>query len=312
MDCTCFRKYVVALAEGEPEVRQHFEALEHLDGCPSCARRVADITALKVALARVYADARAPRHLRERVLSSLGSEALSARYDPQPPHAGVAASLPYRLIIPVSIAAALLLAVLLYQYRPHSEPYPGTITVVTGRAVADAREQHRWCIANRGPDHHDASLTRDLDEIARRLSSELQLTVLVPDLLVRGFALVGADRCGILGQRGAHVLYRSKPAGGALSVFTVGRMATLGSGDGGASLPPEYNREYFVSAAEAEESLSVVAWHDRRQSYVVCGKLPAAALLDLVEQVRLAGTGRPGAPWPTSPTLAFAAGKKFP
>lgn len=312
MDCIGFDKYVIAVADGVPEIRQNREALEHLSRCSRCARRVADITSLKAALARVYSDAKAPEHLKKRIVSLLETERRSAGYDPEPRRAGVATGLRSKFMAPVAIAAALLVAVLLYRYWPHNESYRGTITVVTGRAVADAREQHRWCVANRGPNHHDASLKRDLNEIARRLSRDLQLTVFAPDLSQHGFVLVGADRCGMLGRRGAHVLYRSKSAEASLSVFTVGLMAALGSGDGGAPVKRERNRDYFVSAGEADKSPSVVAWHDGRQTYVVCGDLAASALLDVVDQVRVAETFHLGPGWRKSPALALVTGKKIP
>ncbi len=291
MNCPSFHKYIVALADVQTEVRENGEALEHLNRCPSCARRVADLTGLKAALVRVHGEVRAPQHLRDRVLSSLeATQAGFAQAESEPLRRKVATGPRYRLMVPVAIAAALLLAVSLSWFPGMGETRAGTITVVTGGVVADAREQHRRCVSRPGADHHDASLPRDLAGIAQRLSSDLRLAVIAPDLRMHGFALVGADRCGILGLRGAHVLYRSDSGGDALSVFSVSRITTLGS------VAPDsasVRHEYYVSADEPGEALSVVLWHDGPQSYVVCGDRPTNALLDVVDEVQVAGVTQP-------------------
>jgi anti-sigma factor RsiW len=308
MDCKGFRKYVGAFADSELGVAHNLEALEHLNMCPRCAERVGDITSLKTALKRVYGDLSAPPRLRDRILASLDTGVAT----PQREHlssVGRSFELRYRWMIPLGMAAALLLGVFAYyEYRPKNEPQYGAITVVTGQPIADIREQHRACVGSRGLAHHDVSLTRDPSEIAKRLSGELALTVVVPDLSARGFELVGADRCGILGRRGAHVLYRLASAGPWLSVFTVARLPGLWAALGDS--PPYHNndRRYFVSG---EESLTVVAWHDGRQTYAFCGRMPKPDLLALAEQIRTASAmsphpaSRPSQRWPVfRPVLA--------
>ena len=54
MNCQSFRKYIGAFADGELEVSQNLEALEHLNMCPSCAARVTNINELKEAINRAY------------------------------------------------------------------------------------------------------------------------------------------------------------------------------------------------------------------------------------------------------------------
>ncbi len=302
MNCPSFHKYIVALADVQREIQDNGEALEHLNRCPSCARRVADITALKAALVRVHGETRAPQHLYDRVVSSLEKTEVHSVQIPADSLPGpVAAGLPHRLRVPVAIAAALLLAVSGFWYQADSRGNHGTITVVTGEALADAREQHRMCVSHRGADHHDASLPRDLAAIARRLSDDLHMAVIAPDLEADGFALVGADRCGLPGLRGAHVLYRSESGNQALSVFSVSRITTLGSAESDAGV----DHEYYVSAEEPGEPLSVVAWHDGPQSYVVCGELSRNALLALVDQVQVAGVVLPDSPRLPSELLAL-------
>ncbi len=291
MNCSSFHKYIVALVDVQMEVRANGEALEHLNRCPDCARHVADLTALKGALMRVHGEVRAPQHLRDRVLSSLETtEVHSTQIEVEPLPRPVMAGPRYKLLVSGATAAALLLAVSLSWYTGNGETRAGTTTVVTGGIVADAREQHRRCIPPQGADHHDASLPRDLAAIAQCLSGDLRLTVIAPDLQTHGFALVGAGACGILGLPGAHVLYRSESGGEALSVFSVSRIATLGSG---ASDSGGGRHEYYVSADDPGEALSVVVWHDGPQSYVVCGELRRNALLDVIQDVQVAGVTHP-------------------
>ena len=47
MTCKTFRKYLYAFADGELETRENLEALEHLNMCPSCCRKVAVQQALR-------------------------------------------------------------------------------------------------------------------------------------------------------------------------------------------------------------------------------------------------------------------------
>lgn len=304
MNCPSFHKYIVALADVQMEVRANGEALEHLNRCPSCAGRVADLTALRAALMRVHGEVRAPQHLRDRVLSSLETtDVPSAQTEAEPLPSAVTTVPRYRLMVPVAVAAALLLAISLSWYPGHGETRAGTTTVVTGGIVADAREQHRRCIPPQGAGHHDASLPRELAAIAQHLSGNLGLTVIAPDLQTHGFALVGAGRCGILGLPGAHVLYRSESSGEALSVFSVSRIATLGSV---ASDSAGAGHEYYVSADDPGEPLSVVVWHDGPQSYVACGELRRNALLDVVDDVQVAGAAHPDLL--TRPTRLLALG----
>ena len=281
MDCKRFRKYVGAFADGELDIQHNLDVLDHLKMCPSCASRVDEIGLLKQSVKRAFGAARAPQPLLQQIPDSHDAEA-----DARLARSGAGSTarsrrLP-RLGIALGMAAAFLLAVALWQFGSPSQIRPGTITVVTGRAVADVREQHRACVLRRGLRHHDPSMPRDLTRLAQHLQRELKLDVLVPDLSPHGFELVGADRCGIRGRPGAHVLYHSATTGGALSVFTVRYLPEISAGAIG---NPEASR-FFVSDA----SIPVVAWHQGPQTYVLCGDLPSETLLEVAREVRQAST----------------------
>lgn len=280
MNCTSFRKYVGAFADGELDVAQNLEALEHLNMCRNCAAHVANITKLKAAIGRIYGHRETPSALREKVLAALDTadrgSSLEATGDLQ------ASSHPtHRLMAPLGVAAAILVSVTVWQIWPAPAPQTRPVTVVPGQIVRDVRTQHQRCLTNRGSLHHAADLPRTPSEIERILSEELKLKVLAPNLTAHGFELIGADRCGILGRSGAHLLYRSVAGPKALSIFTIAHLGWLRSTD-----HPTDSKYAYISGND--DRLTVLAWHDGPQTYVTCGDLPAADLRRVMDSVRVA------------------------
>lgn len=281
MNCTKFRKFVGAFADGELDVSQNLEALEHLNVCRDCAAHVANITDLKTAIRRIYGHAKTPDALRNQILAALktvdrGSPREAPANSQTPSHPQ------YRLMAPLGMAAAILVAVTVWQTWPAPSPKSGAITVVPGQTVRDVRTQHHRCLTGRAL-HHAADLPRTFSGIERILSEELKLKVLAPDLSSQGFALVGADRCGILGRKGAHLLYQSVAGPTAISIFTVAHLGWMRSAD------HQGNGRYaYVSGSD--DGITVLAWHDGPQTYVACGDLSADSLRDIIESVRVAST----------------------
>jgi len=307
MDCKGFQKYVGAFADGELEVQQNLEALEHLNMCPACAARVNAVTSLKAVLKRAYEPIHAPEHVRERVRQALAAETgqpgeasgrpLRMRFRP----------LPTRLAVPLGMAAGLLLVVGAWQlWSRNQQLRTDVLTVVPGHVVADVRAQHRYCIGHRAGDHYDGSLSRDLPVIAERLSAQLDMKVIAPDLAGLGFELVGADSCGIKGRPGAHVMYRSQATAKLLSVFSMARLpgfdAHAEGGRGG--------RGFFVS--RDKDQVNVVAWNDGPQTYVLCADLPEPVLLEIGGRV----SGATASAWEfytgRRPSLAMTAARATP
>lgn len=295
-NCDRFRKHINAFADGELDVRQNAEALEHVNTCTTCAGRVAQIASMKAALKRTCSDVHAPPALQDKIrsLSDAGTElSRVARPSHQPV---LLAGLRLRTAVPLAMAASLVLAALLWQNWPQVGPTSADIAAIAGGIAEDVRQQHRLCASDGGLSHHDESLTRDPRKIAELLTRDLGLAILVPDLSTRGFELVGADRCGIMGRRGSHVLYRAAGGGAMLSAFTVGRLAALDPGIGDAT-PDD---RCYVSF---DDSVGVVAWHDGPQTHVLCAELPAAILQELVVVARTARAGPTVGP---NPVLALA------
>jgi len=273
MNCTSFRKYVAAFADGELDTDLNLQALEHLNMCPSCARRVAEVELIKSSLQRICGDQHAPQALRERIRLALGES--------RPESAGRAlVTRRFRLTIPLAVAAALALSVTVWQFRP-VETSTLSFTSVTGLAIAaDVRAQHSECSAH-GFKHHDATLARNCKAIREVLGERLGLDVIAPDLAARGCELVGADQCGVRGRKGAHVLYRCKNTGKYVSIFTLVRLPDLPE----AKAKQSGTREYFVDTVDG---MTVVAWQGRTAGYILCGELPSARLIEIANPIRTA------------------------
>lgn len=298
MNCKDFRTYAGAFADGELEIAQNLEALEHLNMCPRCAKRVTAITNLKNTLNRAYKVGPAPQELRERVLVSLDPVVQPTAQ--QPSNTKRQRATFFRWGTSMGLAAAIALTVYTVWYRPDAPLPPGILTVVASQPIYDVRAQHQTC-ALLGAKHHNASLPRDLKEIARRLGEELNLTVLAPNLETQGFELLGADRCGIRGRPGAHLMYRSIATGELLSVFTVQRWERL---DAGLSIEKSVRLiegDILVSSAAQYQ---VVAWHEGACTHALCGPFSRKRLVGLLAQMRTASVGPRPIPWLASPLLA--------
>ena len=271
MDCQTFRRHANAFADGELEAGRNAEAAEHVASCTPCEEIVDAIGAMKSAINRAHTESAAPPELKSGLLAALDVE---TRVPTEP-----ASIRRISMIIPLGMAAAVAAAALLWWPVGGEQQRGGMATVVPGRAVADIRQQHTIC-SRGGGSHHEPGLSRDPDTIGKVLSAGLELAVIVPDFSGNGFELVGVARCGIRGRRGAHALYRQVDSGAELSVFTVTRMDSL------RVQPVEAapGHSYFV--AEGTE-LSILAWHDGGQTYALCGPIPRASMIELVERVRM-------------------------
>ncbi len=126
-----------------------------------------------------------------------------------------------------------------------------------------------------------ASRCEVLPTIAKRLGERLAFDVIAPELTPYGYQLVGADRCGIQGRSGAHIVYRSPSDGEMLSVFSVARMAEM-TPDGLTRLA---GRDFFL---DTDTQPNVIAWHEASETHVVCAKLAPSRLLQIAGNVRTA------------------------
>lgn len=304
MNCTQFRKYAGAFADGELDIPLNLEALEHLNMCPACTQRVDEITSLRSALERTHAEHRAPEDLRERIHHVLEEErrtlaSAKSNMDPKGVPRVVRTRPTSRWLIPLSMAAAVMVAVSAWQYSPRAELSSGTITTLAVRIVADAARIHRHCASRRVSDHHDPSLPRNLAQLASQLSERLGFEAIAPDFSSSGFALVGADFCALGGRKTAHVLYRRQAEPDiALSVFSTRRIPELRP-EGVTALG---DTDVFVRRVG---DLTIAAWYRGGQSFTFCSELDELPLLRAVDQIRVAQ--KPPGTQPQA-WLAFAGG----
>ncbi len=288
MNCKTFRKYAGAFADGELDVQQNLDALEHLNMCPDCARRVDEVGVLKSALRHWWSGHRAPSSLRERVATALRR---AASWDAATPALAlvdegedVRSAAPRRrsrLLVPMAAAAALLFYVAVFRFFPGSPLPQGTMTVVSARVVEDMRKQHRYCMDHLSDHVLDPTEGSNLADLSRRLSRDLKLRVLSPDLRASGFEFVGYGACGIQGRPGAHVLYHRADSGSLLSLYTISRVPELQAN----TVTGPSGRRYFLS--EDEQPLTVLAWHDEGETYAACVAMPRRPLLEVFDHVRL-------------------------
>jgi anti-sigma factor (TIGR02949 family) len=298
MDCAEFQKCVGLYSDGELDEKERREAADHVAGCSECSARASEIAVLKSAVRRVYKGVSAPQGLRRRIQSSLEADVATSLREREPATRRSRVRTRLRVLAPIGLAAAILATAVLWWQWPSRPRHPGRFITVSGKVVDDIREQHRRCVLRRGVNHHDETLPRDLRGIASRLSAELQLAVIAPDYSAQGFELVGADRCGIMGRAGAHILYHSA-TDVALSVYTVARIATFGGRAGAGNTTDEY----YVSW---DEPLGVVAWHTGPQTHAICANLPRDRLLDLAVGGRTATAEVPGPTWSPPRALVWA------
>ncbi len=273
MDCKRFRKYIGAFSDGELDVEHNLDALEHLNMCPTCAARVAEVSTLRDSLRRAYGNMKAPPRLKAKIGAMIREDDRVKAMRP-----GRTRQI-LRLFVPLAAVASVLLVVGLW--RPWATAPSPLLRVgdLPAQLVADARHQHRTCVRQRGVNHFDPTLPRDPSSIATVLGRDLGMKVAVPDLSHAGYRLIGADRCGVGRRKGSHALYHSGRPNGELSLFTVGRTAKLASDRLGAVV--EGN---MVTAAD--DRLAVVAWHDGPQTYLACAEVPDDVLCDLVAAFR--------------------------
>jgi anti-sigma factor RsiW len=283
MNCRSFRTYLGAFADGELNTERNLEALEHLNMCEPCARRVSEVEHLKSALVRVWSARGASDSLRLRVQRVLARQ--------QAPERKVA-ELPRfldRMVAPLTVAAAVVLAALIWRIGATPGRDQSNAPFNASQAALDVREQHRLC-APLGKEHNDPSLPRDPEGIRRALGTTLHLRVLAPDLTAFGYELIGADRCGLRGRVAAHILYQSRSRRSVLSIFTVGLNPQFDP----SSMERIGGRAYFVSE---DENLSVVAWHSGGQTYIVCAPVSADEVLALADPLRgFSSAARPRSP----------------
>lgn len=279
MNCQDAKRFLGAFADGELETETNLAILEHVNMCPSCATRVAEAQSLKMSLQRIDTQQQVPAGLEERIRTSVrasGAVSIGAVPAVAPITTGGGGWI-YRLMGPATIAAAVLVAAVIWRWPTSDlQPDPGTVTApgVSFRLVSDVRQQHVDC-TRLGSKHHRESLGWNLSSIAADLSRELSLDVAAVDLSRFGYRFHSADACGVMGRRGAHVVYQPQGGGPLLSLFSIEHVS---------GLETTYDDDGYV--VDVGEGHTCIAWHVGGTTYVVCGSLPPETLRPLADAIR--------------------------
>ncbi len=295
MNCMAFRKFTQAFADGELDVEQNLTALEHLNMCPDCARRVVEITSLKAALERIWDRPDVQSGLPNPIESALANETATplttamdsiARASDNRAGRHTFGRRAVRMFPILAAAAAILFVVAVWRNFPRTSVTPsGSMTVLARRAVEDIRQTHTQFSFPGATLHHDASLSRDLPTIASRLGERLDLNVHAPDLSSYGFSLASGNQCFVEGRRAAHILYRETAARLVLSIFTLPYMPELRP----SGITTLGDSDYFVSS---DVNFTLMAWHEGRQTYVACGEIEEDPLARMAKSIRTAAGHR--------------------
>lgn len=294
MNCLQFQKYVSAFADGELDVEKNLDALEHLNMCPQCAQRVADIQQMKVALKRALPAETAPPTLAERILRALDDEMrppISATTPGRSPVARNRRNMILRL--EVILGAAAVLIILLGIRDSFLEPGGPGSPVAFASVVSEVQNEHRRCASGDMP-QLDPTLPTEREQAARFLCDRMGLDVRAPDLADCGFEFVRADCRDVMGKKAAHLLYRSEKYGSALSLFFLPELVTDG----------ELVQFGERPCARSKGMMQVVMWNEGKQSCVscACGGLRDDVFREIAQRIQIsqAGDRTQTVPWKSS------------
>ncbi|MFO8071343.1 MAG: zf-HC2 domain-containing protein [Polyangia bacterium] len=196
MSCKKIGKYIDAHLDEELEAGLMLEVEQHLDSCPSCAALERVKRDMKSALARMGRSAKAPDHLREKVLT------LSARRSRR--------RWIYAASAPLAAAASLLLVIGLSGPEPESEPIAAVVDDVV------ARHAHELPMEVSGPDPSRA---------ASWFRGKVDFSVSAPRLRLTDASFRGARLSNVRANQAAQMAYSIDGHRVSLMIFPVRRLS---------------------------------------------------------------------------------------
>lgn len=284
MNCTQAKKLVYAFSDGQLEVKDNCELLDHLKMCPNCARVVDEHHAVRDSLRRAYDSIEVPAALASRVRASLPK---------RPERARAASERNWRVLIPAILATAACVMFgmsAVWQFLKDGRGFTDfeAPPIVRGIAAAtDVASKHTECCLNGA--HHRDSLPLDPGTLGSFISAHYadRLVAVAPDLSQFQFQLESANLCGVQRQackEGGHLVYASSDKSVRLSVFSVPRWDCLDK-CGEHQTISDGVRSYTL-AQDSGAPLTVVCWHRDATTYIVCSPLPRDSTLEIANHVR--------------------------
>ncbi|MGD8453256.1 MAG: hypothetical protein PVJ57_15675 [Phycisphaerae bacterium] len=279
------QRSLAAYADGELAVELRAEIAGHLAGDPDSRAIVQRWQALRRTTRRVLEAEVVPDGLRDRILGALSTQrpAASRRWR--------------RRIIGLTTAVAAA-AVLMVSWGPLTGRSAVAAPVVEPELVAAIHEH--CAIQHHHDPYHLAGRTRTDVVAALKQRGSCDLGVHLPDLSAAGYQFAGVCDCPERHEFGTlHAYY--KRAGQTpdepeqvVSVFTMRpRCRMPGCTQCGAAGGCQQHRERQYNVAHAPHDVTVVKWEGQACGFAVCGKLPEADLLQLVDGMNVAGRWAP-------------------
>ena len=297
MNCKNARHLIFAFADGQLDVRDNCELLDHLKMCPACTARVDEHQKLRQALRRSLEGIEVPAALAAKVQSTLRNSK-----EPQQSQRIL------RLVPAVLVTAACIV------FAFHSISVfmagSGTITAEPTRVVprglnaaVQVTHKHLACLSGT---HVHALMESTVNPAAlgRTMSEHYgnNIVVMAPDFSNQGYYLDSAAYCGVQdsdARQGAHLMFASNTGSDRLSFFSVPRWDCLDQ-CGHREVDGTGLKSYSVPQ-ESGIALNLVYWHQDATTYMVCGSLSCDQLSKMVREVREASISAAPANTPSAP-----------
>lgn len=190
MSCDNNQALLSAYVDGELDLVRSLEIEKHLETCQSCARIVQNRQTLSAALRSGSLYQHPPRHLEQRIHSTLRG--------------------PRRINWPIlAVAASLLVAGIFFTFRPeHPSPVAQLVAQEVAQEVLDSH------LRSLQPGHLADVQSSDRHTVKPWFAGKLDFSPPVPDLAAEGFPLTGGRIDSVNGrtvavlvyQRGRHVI----------------------------------------------------------------------------------------------------------
>lgn len=287
MNCRSIRKLLYSFADGQLEVKDNCDVLDHVKMCPQCSRIVDEHVALRRSLGRKIAAIPVPSGMAARIHSSLLKTVPRSPFVPAWRRWSLVAA---SLAASFGLAAAVLAVWSTLQTGPGSYTLdrPGVVSR-DGLAAHQVIERHQACIAA-GANHHDAALPLSPASLALAMAQRFQdrLAVIVPDFSAFGFTLESAAYCGILdmpGKTGVHLVYSSSSSDKHLSFYCIPRWDQLDPCGKFRMVPVDALFDHIVEGKDGGKN-TVVHWQRDDTTFIVAGPWNASLLMEMSDALR--------------------------
>lgn len=282
MNCKNARHLIFAFADGQLDVKDNCELLDHLKMCPACTQKVDEHQRLRLALRRSLETIEVPSALAAKVRSTVS---------------GGRAPRDSRRILRLVPAVLVTAACIVFAFHSISVfvAGSGTFTAESTRVVprglnaaVQVTHKHLACLSSSHV-HARMESTVNPATLGRTMSEHYgnHIVVMAPSLADQGYYLDTASYCGVQEsdeKQGAHLVYASNLGTNRLSFFSVPRWDCLdqcghrevdGTGLKSYSVPQEFGGP-----------INLVYWHHEATTYLMCGPLSTEQLTALVRPVR--------------------------